>query len=238
MAFKSVALMSAIILMFGFQLRADIDGSLPWSGSQPTADSPDDPIIGTAEGANCIPFGCDADFGINTYQQVYSASAFSSVTPFNQINFFLGLPGYLDFGTYEIYFSYTTKSVDGLSSSSPSANIGADETLFGSYTLSGGSAPSTLTFNGNTFDYNPAMGNLLMTIETSGSADSNSGWAFYEIDDSAVTSREFFGINPVADGVGLVTGFNDVTPVPEPSVLLLVIPVLAFVGPKLRRGVL
>ena len=125
------------------------------------ADSASDPVIGTNNQSNCIPFSCDAILGLgfSPYQQIYASSAFTGVTPFNQINFFLSVPGALDFGTYTIDFSYTPQAVNALSSASPSANIGADETLFGSFTLSGGAAPSTLTFTGNTFTYDPAMGN-------------------------------------------------------------------------------
>jgi hypothetical protein len=178
-----------------------------------------DPIVGTTNSDNCIPFSCDALFGISTYQQVYASSAFTGVTPFNQINFFLDLPGTLDSGTYTIKFSYTSQAVNGLSIASPSANIGADETSFGSFTLGGGATPSTLTFTGNTFAYDPAMGNLLMTINISGASDGALN-GFYNADSSgSVTSRAFFGTsNDVADSEGLVTGFASV---PEPSSMLL-----------------
>jgi len=196
----SIGLLGLILLLLPSTLRAD-------------------PIIGTFNGtANCIPFSCDALFGISTYQQVYASSAFTGVTPFNQINFFLALPGTLDSGTYTIDFSYTSQAVNGLSSASPSANIGADETLFGTFSLGGGATPSTLAFTGNAFTYNPAMGNLLMTINISGASDGAVS-GFYDTDSSgSVTSRAFFGATNVADSAGLVTGFASV---PEPSSMLL-----------------
>ena len=121
-------------------------------------------IVGTTDGTNCIPFSCSVDHFVSTYQQVYSSSSFYGITAFNLISFSLGQGGTLDSGTYVIDFSYTPKAVDGLSDASPSANIGADETLFGSFVLPGGTAPSTLSFEGTTFDYDPTQGNLLMTI--------------------------------------------------------------------------
>ena len=224
-------------LCLGQSLWADAFGSASGGDlTQPTGDA-SDPIVGTANVSNCIPFACEASFGINTYQQVYSESAFSGLTPFDQINFFNAFfsgPGLLDSGTYDIYFSYTSKAVDGLSAASPSDNISADETLFGAYTLPGGSAPSTLTFNGTTFAYDPTLGNLLMTITTSGVVD---GDAYYKADSTgSVTSRAYFGAATGADAVGLVTSFNDVpSSVPEPAAIALLATVLAFAGPSLLK---
>jgi hypothetical protein len=227
-----------LILSLGLTLRAGAIGSGgSGGGSQPSA-GPTDPIVGVADSENCIPFSCDAGYGITTYQQVYSSAAFSGVTPFNQISFFLNpsFTGDLDSGTYDIYFSYTSQAVNGLSSADPSDNIGADETLFGDYTLSGGVAPSTLTFSGSTFDYDPTMGNLLMTIDISGAVDGS--LAFYDSDETAtVTSRAYFGATQGADGVGLVTGFAS-SSIPEPSTFALLgtgIALLGFRRPRNRR---
>jgi hypothetical protein len=231
---------AVVIFCLALTLRADPIGSVGGSGggSQPIGGSTD-PIVGTTDDNNCVPFTCVSLFGgITTYQQVYSSTAFPGVTPFNQINFFLSPVsspvGDLDSGTYDIYFSYTSKPIDGLSFVAPSDNIGADYTLFGAYTLPGGSAPSTLTFNGNTFDYNPTMGNLLMTIDISGAVDGII--AGYDSDDTGtVTSRAWFGGNGtlIDADIGLVTGFSAV---PEPSGVVLLITAVACVGLKLRKG--
>ena len=103
-----------------------------------------------------------------------------------------------------------------------------DQTAFGTYVLGGGVTPSTLTFTGNTFDYDPTQGNLLMTIVISGASDVADG--YYDADNTgSVTSRAYFGTTQGADSTGLVTGFNDVG-VPEPGSLLLLGSVLLGLG--------
>ena len=183
-------------------------------------------IVGTNNIGLCSGFGCNEAYGTTTYQQVYASSAFPGITPFNQISFFqYGGPGYLDTGTFDIYFSYTSAPVitcsgvfcGGLSTASPSSNIGDDETLFGSYTLTGPyeAGGFTLIFSGATFTYNPALGNLLMTVTISGASDSNSTTMGFEGDYlSLVTSQAIFGTVTAAQDQGLVTEFTDT---PEPS---------------------
>ena len=156
---------------------------------------------------------CDAILGLGFsphQRDRYAFYAFTGVTPFNQINFFLSVPARRDFGTYTIDFSYTPQAVNALSSASPSANIGADETLLGSFTLSGGAAPSTLTFTGNTFTYDPAMGNLLMTINISGAFRTvwRQGGSTTLMTPGSVTSRAFFGPQNWADSTGTCHGIR------------------------------
>ena len=194
-------------------------------------------IVGANNATNCIPFGCAGSFGLNTYQQVYSSSAFSGVTSFDQISFFLSrFSRVLTTADLTIDFSYTTAAVNGLSSASPSDNIGSGETLFGTYALSG-AAPSTLVFTGSTFNYDPSLGNLLMTISISGAVDS--GGPLFETDNSgSVTSRAFFGSIKGADSLGLVTGFDDVpvSGVPEPASAGLLLTAVVWAGMRLRKA--
>lgn len=185
------------------------------SGSLTASSNPPPVIVGVSNTApNCIPFSCAAGYGINTYQQVYSSSAFSGVTRFNEITFFHPenvVPGLLDTGTYNIYFSYTSKPVNGLDPTNPSNNVGGGQTLFGAYVLSGTYeiGPSILTFDGAAFTYDPTLGNLLMTVTIAGASDSLATSTGYESDGSgSVTSRVFFGTAGGADKFGLVTGFD------------------------------
>jgi hypothetical protein len=195
-----------------------------------------DTTVGANGALSCLPFGCDQhavggpDGVGSTYQEVYASSAFAGTTTFNQIAFFTTMVGnVLDSGQYTFDFSYTTASLGGLSFTSPTANIGSDETLLGSFTL-GGAAPATLSFTGNSFTYDPAMGNLLMTITMTGVTDASATPslldAFYEEDTTGkvVSALVFCGSSVCTSQYGLVTQFNDVaapTATPEPSSLFL-----------------
>ena len=185
-------------------------------------------VVGTFGGGNCIPFGCSGYFGTTDYQQVYSASEFGSTVSISRITFFAFTTGaqyHLGDGNFDISFSYTTKPVNGLSGGDPNDNIGANEALFGSYTLTTEILPAMLSFDGNAFSYDPLLGNLLMTVIITGASESQP-FASFEADPSGtVTSRAVFPLG--ADAEGLVTGFNYFSPTPEPSESLEVATVLA-----------
>ena len=117
------------------------------------------PLAGTG---NCDPFGCPQFFGLGTYQQVYSSSAFSGQSTIEGITFYDdqvengAIPAG---GTFTLSFSYTSNSPNALDLASPSANIdSASQTFYGGVlpSLSG----NMLTFSENPFVYNPAFGDL------------------------------------------------------------------------------
>jgi hypothetical protein len=203
-------------------------------------------IIGTAENGsgNCYPFGCPStDYG-GEYQQVYASSAFSGVTDISSITFYntqQNSGSYaLDSGTFSIYLSTTTAPVNGLSTNLAS-NIGSNETLVYSGALP---ADTKSGFGGqfnfllsHDFNYNPAQGNLLMTVASTNGNGSN---IYLDFDESgSVTSRAYAGAFPFADPDGLVTGFDDVTPVPLPAsawLLLSALGALAFLTRQTPLG--
>jgi hypothetical protein len=108
----------------------------------------------------------------------------------------------------------------------------------------------TLTINFTTpFTYNPAAGNLLMDVNVSG-ATAPGGAIFFDtngynnggFDGNTIMGRVFCSsgacggatTGTVDAGFGLVTGINST--VPEPSSVVPLIAVVAFVGAKLRRA--
>lgn len=177
--------------------------------------------VGTANGNNRFPFGGTVGgYPATRYQQVYSASAFSGPIAISSIGFITDgayTSGVTSTGTFDLYLSTTAKMVNGLSNDFDS-NRGADNTLFGSFHLTGAVVGSSLTFTSAVpFLYDPAQGNLLLDVIASISIG---GTTFFQSETgSTVTSRVHdFG---TATDRGLVTVFSGGTAVPEPASLAL-----------------
>jgi hypothetical protein len=165
---------------------------------------------------NCFPYSCYVITGNNTYQEAYASSAFpsapitiNSFDLFASMNANFGDP--LDTASFDVYFSTSNFTVNALSSTFAN-NIGADNSLFGTFSLSGNMQPVT-TFTATTpFTYDPSQGDLLMhAVRTSGTTDNSFG-PFFQSDDtgSFVVSR-VYGNSPtgIYSPVGaLVTRFN------------------------------
>ena len=175
----------------------------------------------TSSTLNAFPFG-GTSFGPGTrYQQAYAASDFSGIGgPFTITGIsFLHGAGFLAPSTYSLYFSTISSGIDSLSNVNFDSNRGSDNALFVSAALSG-AAPSTLTFSGAPFTYDPSHGNLLLDIVVS-PGTTNFSSAVYQANTNAfgVFSRYHnYGSGNI--GFGLVTTF-DYT-VPEPSATGLV----------------
>jgi len=185
-----------------------------------------DTIVGSSNGENCYPFSCGGSDGLRVFQQVYSSSAFPGPITFDMVTFFKSSGGPMDTNSYVVSFSTTSKPVMGLDLFDYANNVGPDEQFFGSYALSG-DMPDTLVLNGNAFNYNPANGNLLMTVQLGSIQVTPSNYqSFFQADYTGiVTSRIWYlGQNPTEENDigGLVTGFNGNEPIiPEPSTIAL-----------------
>jgi hypothetical protein len=170
-------------------------------------------IVGTANDANCYPYDCFS----GEYQQVYSASAFSGTTSFNQIIFFNTIyqPGTatLSTATYTISFSITSAAVNGLSGTFAN-NIGSNSQVF----FSGIAGGSSLSFTGANYTYNPLAGNLLIDIKVTNIT--SNGHGYLDADNSGSVTSRLYGAG-AADSNGIVTQFGTATPVPEPASILL-----------------
>lgn len=189
------------------------------------------PLVATG---NCDPFGCPEFFGLGTYQQVYVASAFSGAGTIQGITFYDGQVlngGVPAGGAYTLSLSYTKGAPGDLSTSNPNDNVGADSEVFFAGSLPG-LAQNTLDFLGTPFLYNPASGNLLLTITVVNPADHLPTLYLDQASQTTQTTNAYFGFfegHPVSGGNttgGLITGFTEVASgivTPEPGSLLLVL---------------
>lgn len=195
-------------------------------------------IVGVNDNGNCYPFSCAASDGVVTYQQVYSAAAFGGPLSFDSISFFKSTGTDMDTADYAIYFSTTSMPVLGLDGN-PANNLGADNALFGNFTI-GGAMPNVLTLVGNTFNYDPSDGNLLMTVYISNLTTNNGYESFFQADYTGVqTSRLYATDSSVTQNAtgALVTEFS-LSAVPEPSSMAMAgIAAVAGLGLASRRRV-
>jgi len=217
------------------------------------------PMLGTG---NCDPFGCPAFLGVTTYQQVYAATAFPGLIDIDGLTFYQGqvhnplaAPAG---GTYTLSLSYTSLAPGDLSLTNPANNIGSGSQTF----FSGALPPLTpegptgayLAIDGTPFVYNPADGNLLLTVTITGASDNYPALFLNEAacgpktlcppGSFVVSSDAYFAtVNGVAvsggnDLGGLVTGFDysTTTTTPEPISFLLVLgPVGLFLTFRAHR---
>ena len=214
----------------------------------------DPPVLGTG---NCDPFGCPAFFGLGTFQEVYSSSAFSpgeiAISALTFIDFQVHNGGVPSGDTFTLSLSYTSDAPGSLNLTNPNNNVtpGTSQTFFSGLLPSPVAVPGgqVLNINGTPFDYNPADGNLLLTVTVTGT--SNGSPPLY-LDQSAcgptttcpsgytvTTGTAYFGSTIDGNNIGgLITQFTYTSPfaTPEPGSLLLVVAGIGLIGySRLRR---
>jgi hypothetical protein len=195
-----------------------------------TAPAHADVTVGTPSiGGNCYPFGCGY---AGEYQQVYGSSAFSGPININTVEFFFpagGNPWTDNTGSYTLAFYLTSQPVNGLSTT-PASNEAVLLSNFGTFTPGLG-----YTFVGNSFSYDPALGNLLLDVIASGTPnDSNALSYSYASGDPMSNLYRSGGTGAYTTSTnGLVTRFST-TAVPEPSTWALLLLGFFAIGTVMR----
>jgi hypothetical protein len=179
---------------------------------------------------NCLPFGCPEIASIGTYQQLYSSSDFSGPVSITDLTFYNSYGAAVEgnslaSGTYTFSLSTTSKVIGGLDTVFAN-NLGADNQLFFAGALGGPLSGNSFTVSGTPFSYDPAAGNLLLTIEIDGAVSSSPN-TFFDANPDIFGRMYLGGGEPGQQLYGLVTTFG-VSPVPEPGYALLCGIALAF----------
>jgi len=183
------------------------------------------PLIATG---NCDPFGCPEFFGLGTYQQIYTSSAFSGDSTITGLTFYdeqVQNGAKPAGGTYTLSLSYSPKALGALDITNPNENVGSDSRVFFNGPLPF-LAQTTLDFPGSPFTYDPADGNLLLTVTVSKPSDNAVTLYLDQSSATAQTTDAYFGIaNGGNNTGGLVTGFTVApsTATPEPGSLFLML---------------
>jgi hypothetical protein len=172
-----------------------------------------------ATGSNSWPFNSYTGL----YQQVYNSGQFSVPITITGLDFYNANKGlaFTFSGNFTFSLSTTSADWDNLTSNY-SNNLGTDNTQVFSGTIAQDSTGLLQIDLSTPFTYNPANGNLLLTVDAPGGI----GNAYENNISSGYMGRVYNSSGnggPNVDRSGLVTGFDygDVSATPEPSSLLL-----------------
>jgi hypothetical protein len=188
-------------------------------------------VIGTADTGGSIPFGY---FHAPYFQQIYNASSFAGATNISQISFYsTQYPNATTplADTFTFYLSTSNEAIPTFDTNNvtfPDATF--TQVFSGKATLVNGRMDFALT---SAFNYDPSKGNLVLTVRD---FDFGSGGnLFLDVDQNVGLTNMRDSAFTYEYNQGLVTGFNDFAPVPEPATWGLMIGGFGLVGAALRR---
>jgi hypothetical protein len=181
--------------------------------------------VGDEYDGGCYPFGCFAQDNGTVFQQVYTSSAFSGPVSIKAISFHDYYSNGFDMGdaVYSVKFYLTEKPVWGLDTDL-SSNLGSLIGDFGSFNVAGPN-PDDLTLTGNSVNYDPRWGNLLMQVIPT-SVTRTACCAYWDVDyppyylgHAPATSSMWSSKWGAQPSEGLVTSFtiDPISAVPEPG---------------------
>jgi len=183
----------------------------------PDASAWADTLVGApATLGNSYPFGQYS----GEYQQTYLASAFAGPIAITGLQFFAPLDRFTTSvnGDYVVSLAYSANPRGSLSTTFAN-NIGAGLTTLFSGHISQDNVPSLTITAGNSFLYNPNLGDLLLDVVSSNS----SGFGGFATQDQSLVLQRVFhpsgssADEPIVSNSGLETNFiTSGSPVPGP----------------------
>lgn len=187
-------------------------------------------VVGTADSSNSYPFGA---FVAPYFQQVYNKTAFSGPVSISKLTFYNTLSPSTTkplADTFTIFLTTTTAAVTGFGQTNIDyANLGTQ--VFTGKVQTSVNGRLDIVFN-TAFNYDPTAGNLLLTIRD---FDYGSGGnLFLDTDNNIGTMNVRTSAYQYPHNWGLVTGFNEAGPVPEPATWAMMIGGFGFIGGAMR----